>query len=205
MNLEARTQKACSGIAVRKAVGLQPVSCEGKGSCWLVAALASFESLINSPRNLSLKDRAVDLCCRLDVLDRFTQILNGSDDELGGLLHAVGDQLRKVFGQLLMLPLVSKARRGGETAGWYLIGEGDAGGWQGDLCYQVMAQCAPSNPMAHPLLPARASSMLPCNTRDLTFTMLKAMHLPSSHVPPFAPLAYAVASHMHCSCAGCST
>ena len=202
MSLQACTLKACSGVVVRKWAGLESVTCEGKGSCWLIALLASFEGLINNPRNLSLKDRAVDLCGRQDVLDRLLLILHGSDNELGGLLHAQGDQLRKVFRQLLQLPQASSKRRGEATADWYNMEEdGQPGGRQGDLCYQVLAEYAPSNPVSHTWLPARASSMLPCNTRELTFTLRKALN---SHRPPCALHAFALCSHMHCWCAECS-
>ena len=144
MNLEACTKKICSGLKVQKALGLQAVTCEGKGSCCLIAALAAFEDLLNKPRTLTLADRAVDLSCRLEVLDRFTTILNGPDDGLGGLLYAKGEQLRKVFRQLLKLPQVSKRRGAAQpAAGWYTCAVEDRGGWRGDLFYQIMAQCAP--------------------------------------------------------------
>jgi hypothetical protein len=134
MDLKACTLKACSGVEVRKAAGLESVTCEGKGSCWLIALLASFEGLINKPRALTLQDRAVDLCCRQDVLDQFLLILKGSDDELGGLLHAQGDQLRKVFRQLLQLPQASSRRRGEATADWYnMEDDGSPGGVAGRL------------------------------------------------------------------------
>jgi hypothetical protein len=202
MSLLACTREPCTSAVVLHAAGLDSVTCEGKGSCWLIALLASFEGLINNPRNLSLRDRAVDLCGRQDVLDRLLLILKGSDDQLGGLLHAAGVQLRKVFRQLLQLPQATSRRRGGATAAWYTMEEdGALGGWQGDLCYQVLAQYAPSNPVSHTLLPVRASSMLPCNTRELTFTLRKALH---SHRPPCALHAFALCSHMHCWCAECS-
>jgi hypothetical protein len=167
MDLKTCAGKACSGVAVRKAAGLEVEKCEGKGSCWLIALLASFEGLINSARNLNLRSRAVDLCGRQNVLEQLLLILGGSDDDLGGLLHAGGDQLRKVFRQLLQLPQASSKRRGEVTADWYNKETGTTPGWQGDLCYQVLAQCAPTNPVSHLLLPARSSSMLPCNTREL--------------------------------------
>ena len=133
---------------------MESVACEGKGSCWLIALFASFEGLINNPRNLSLRDRAVDLCGRQDVLDWLVQILTGSDDQLGGLLHAAGDQLRKVFRQLLQLPQASSRRRGQATADWYnMEDDGSPGGWQGDLCYQVLAQYFPAIPCPTPCCP----------------------------------------------------
>ena len=111
MDLQACTRKACPGDVVLKAARLESVACEGKGSCWLIALFASFEGLINNPRHLSLRDRAVDLCGRQDVLDQFVRILTGSDDELGGVLHAAGFQLHKVFRQLLQLPQATSRRR----------------------------------------------------------------------------------------------
>ena len=138
MNLEACTKEPCSAQLVQAALGLEQTSCEGKGSCWLIAVLASFENLLKSPRNLTLADRGVDLSCRHEVLLRFTKILKESDDALGGLLHAKGAQLRKVMRQILLVPQVGKRRDAGAAAEWYLE---DKGGWQGDLCYQLMAQC----------------------------------------------------------------
>ena len=88
MNLEACTKVPCSASRVQSALGLKNTSCEGKGSCWLIAALAAFENLIKTPRNLTLADRGVDLSCRHEVLLRFTRILSEPDDALGGLLHA---------------------------------------------------------------------------------------------------------------------
>ena len=201
MDLQACTRKACPGDVVLKAARLESVACEGKGSCWLIALFASFEGLINNPRHLSLRDRAVDLCGRQDVLDQFVRILTGSDDELGGVLHAAGFQLHKVFRQLLQLPQATSRRRGEATSEWYSMEEdGRPGGWQGDLCYQVLAQYAPTNPVSH-TIPARASSMLPCNTRELTFTLRKALHC---HRPLCALHTFALCSHIHCWCAECS-
>ena len=133
----------CSASQVQRALGLKTTPCEGKGSCWLIAVLAAFEDLLKTPRNLTLFDRAVDLSCRHEVLLRFTQILSEPDDALGGLLHAKGEQLRKVIRQLLMVPQVTKRRSEQAGAGWYSCAVEDRGGWQGDLCYQIMAQCVP--------------------------------------------------------------
>ena len=125
-------------------MGLKTTPCEGKGSCWLIAVLAAFENLLKSPRNLTLADRAVDLSCRHEVLQRFTRILaEEPDDALGGLLHAKGELLRKVIRQLLKVPQVAKRRAEAAAAGWYLCALEDRGGWQGNLCYQIMAQCVP--------------------------------------------------------------
>ena len=145
MDLEACTLECCSAERVQHAMGLKTTSCEGKGSCWFIAVLAAFENLLKSPRNLTLADRAVDLSCRHEVLQRFTRILaDEPDDALGGLLHAKGKQLRRVILQLLKVPQVSRRRSeqaGG--AGWYSSALEDRGGWQGDLCYQIMAPCVP--------------------------------------------------------------
>jgi hypothetical protein len=123
---------------------LETTPCEGKGSCWLIAVLAAFENLLKPPRNLTLDDRAVDLSCRHEVLERFTHILaDKPDDALGGLLHAKGEQLRKVIRQLLKVPQVVRRRAEAAGAGWYSCALEDRGGWQGDLCYQIMAQCVP--------------------------------------------------------------
>ena len=144
MDLEACTKECCSAERVQHALGLKATSCEGKGSCWLIAVLAAFENLLKSPRNLTLADRAVDLSCRHEVLQRFTRILaDEPDGALGGLLHAKGKQLRKVILQLLKVPHVSRRRSEQAGAGWYSCALEDRGGWQGDLCYQIMAQCVP--------------------------------------------------------------
>ena len=183
MNLEACTRKACSGTAVLKAAGLESVTCEGKGSCWLIALLASFEGLINNPRNLTLQDRAVDLAGRQDVLEQLQMILRGTDDELGGLLHAAGDQLRKVFRQLLQLPQASSRRRGQATADWYnMEADGSTGGWQGDLCYQVLAQYFPAIPCPTPCCPRARPACCPA-------TLVSSPSHSVRRCPPLVPLA----------------
>ena len=96
MDLEACTQECCSAERVQHALGLKTTPCEGKGSCWLIAVLAAFENLLKSPRNLTLDDRAVDLSCRHEVLERFTRILaDEPDDALGGLLQVNNTRVRR--------------------------------------------------------------------------------------------------------------
>ena len=135
MNLEACTKVPCSALHVQGALGLKNTPCEGKGSCWLIAVLAAFENLMKTPRNLTLADRGVDLSCRHEVLLCFTRILSEPDNALGSLLHAKGDQLRKVIRQLLMVPQVGKIIVEAAAVGWYTCALEDRGGWQGDLCY----------------------------------------------------------------------
>ena len=144
LRLARRCVAPCSAKQVQHALGLKTTPCERKGGCWLIAVLAAFENLLKSTRNLTLDDRAVDLSCRHEVLQRFTRILaDEPDGALGGLLHAKGKQLRKVILQLLKVPQVSRRRSEQAGAGWYSCALEDRGGWQGDLCYQIMAQCVP--------------------------------------------------------------